>query len=575
MDAVTDPSVDQIVVMKSAQVGYTEVLNNVIGFHVDQDPCSIMLVQPSQDAAEDYSRDRLAPMIRDTPCLRSKFESDKARSSSNTLRHKKFPGGLLALALANSPASLSSKPIRVLLCDEVDKYKPSGRQHGDPIAQAKKRTQAFWNRKTLIGGTPTIKGSSRIEAAFGESDQRFFFVPCPYCDAFQRLTWPNVRWPDAEPESAVYVCQACGKEILDAQKRDMLARGEWRSTKPFNGIAGFHISELYSPFSTWPAMAVSFLREKKLPETFQDWINEALGETWEQKGDTVDPSALANRRESYTRASLPPGALMLTVGTDVQEDRLESTVWAFGADEEMWRVEHVVLPGDPGQPALWADHDELLRRRYPTDDGRVLGIEACCVDSGGHFTEQVYRYCAKRKRFRVWAIRGVGGPGRLIWPKRPGRGAKVRVNVWSIGVDTIKELIYGRLNKVLEPGPGYLHFDADCDDEWLAQLTSETVVLRQVQSRRVRVWKPKSSGVRQEALDATNYAYAAMIGRGGAELLRRRAATMPREQLQQPAPASEREPELEATAIETQVSARRAVHRPVRRNWITGFRGRR
>lgn len=572
MDAFTDPVVDEIVVMKSAQVGYTECLNNVIGYFVHQDPCSIMLVHPSQDAAEDYSRDRLAPMIRDTPALRERFEADKSRSSANTLRHKKFPGGLLALALANSPASLASKPIRILLCDEVDKYKASGRQHGDPFLQAKKRTTTFWNRKVARGGTPTIKGSSSIENAFDQSDQRFYFVPCPHCEKYQRLTWVNVRWPEGRPDLAVYVCQHCGKEIEEHQKREMLARGEWRSTKPFTGMAGFHISELYSPWSTWREMAIAFLRDKRLPETFQEWINQSLGEPWEVKGDSVDPSTLLTRRESYTAASLPPGVLMVTAGTDVQDDRLETTLWGWGADEEAWRIEHIVLRGDPGQPALWEEHDEILRRRFPTDDGRELVIEACCVDSGGHFTEQVYRYCAKRKRYRVWAIKGIGGPGRMVWPRRPGRGAKVSVDLWLIGVDTIKEVIYGRLRKVTVPGPGYLHFDADTDDTWFEQLTSETVVYRQQQSRKVRVWKPRSAGIRQEGLDCTNYAYAAMVGRGGAELLRRRAGSA---SAVAPAGMPAATPTAPVDQTVEQVKQRRAMHHPRPRNWITGFRGRR
>lgn len=576
MDAFTDPTVDEIVVMKSAQVGYTECLNNVIGFFVHQDPCSIMLVQPSQEAGEDYSRDRLMPMIRDTPVLREKFEADKSRSSANTLRHKKFPGGLLAIALANSPSSLASKPIRVLLCDEVDKYKASGRQHGDPFLQAKKRTTTFWNRKVARGGTPTIKGSSSIENAFEQSDQRFYFVPCPQCGKYQRLVWANVRWPEGRPELAVYVCQHCGVEIHEQQKRAMLAAGEWRSTKPFTGVAGFHISELYSPWSTWPQMAIAFLRDKRLPETFQEWINQSLGEPWEVKGDTVDATSLLARRESYTATSLPPGVLMVTAGTDVQDDRLETTIWGWGADEEAWRVAHVVLRGDPGQQQLWEEHDEILRRRFQTDDGRELVIESCCVDSGGHFTEQVYRYCAKRKRFRVWAIRGVGGPGRMVWPRRPGRGAKVSVDVWSIGVDTIKEVIYGRLRKISAPAavgapcPGYLHFDADTEDTWFEQLTSETVVYRQHQSRRIRVWKPKNTGIRQEALDCTNYAYAAMVGRGGAELLRRRSRIVHPGDVQQQEMIPAAVPKSETSAPDFR-RPQRKIARP-RGGWVHSWR---
>jgi len=523
MDAIRDHSVSEIVVMKAAQVGWTEILNNCIGYHIHQEPAPILLLQPTLEMAEAWSKDRLAPMIRDTPVLTDRIADPRSRDSGNTLLHKRFLGGHLTVIGANSPAGLASRPIRVLLCDEVDRFPTSAGTEGDPIDLAKRRTATFRNRKILMGSTPTVKGSSRIEAAFDQSDQRYYFVPCPSCEQFQRLVWAQVRWPDQHPELAVYVCQHCGTEIEEAGKLQMMLRGEWRATKQSLGIAGFHLSALYSLWTTWREMAQDFLRAKRFPETLQTWINTALGETWEDKGETLEAGALLSRRESYTSGSLPPGVVLVTMGTDVQDDRLESTIYGWGADEECWRLEHVVLRGDPGQPQVWAEHDDLLRRRFETDDGRKLVVEACCVDSGGHFTEQVYRYCAQRKRFRVWAIKGAGGPGRLVWPKRPGKGTKVRVDVWLIGVDTIKEILYGRLRKIVSPGPGYLHFDADTDEVWFEQLTSETVVYRQVQGRRVRLWRPRSTGIRQEALDCTVYAYAALVGRGGAELLRKRA----------------------------------------------------
>ena len=561
MDAIRDPSVTEVVVMKAAQVGWTEILNNCIGYHIHQEPAPILLLQPTLEMAEAWSKDRLAPMLRDTPVLRNRIADPRARDSGNTLLHKRFLGGHLTVIGANSPAGLASRPIRVLLCDEVDRFPTSAGTEGDPIDLAKRRTATFRNRKILMGSTPTIKGSSRIESAFEQSDQRFYMVPCPGCGAFQKLIWSQVRWPEGQPELAVYVCQHCGKEVDEAGKLEMLLRGEWRATKVSKGIAGFHLSGLYSLWTSWREMAQDFLRAKKFPETLQTWINTALGETWEDKGESLDASALASRRESYTADSLPKGAILLTAGTDTQDDRLETTIWAWGADEEAWRVAHVLLRGDPGQPQLWEEHDELLRRKFQTDDGRTLGIESCCVDSGGHFTEQVYRYCAKRKRFRVWAIKGVGGPGRLVWPRRPSRGAKVRVDVWPIGVDTVKEVVYGRLRKVTEPGPGFLHFDADTDETWFEQLTSETVVYRQVQGRRLRQWKPRGVGIRQEALDCTVYAYAAMIGRGGAELLHSRAKTPQVEAqiLQIPAP----EPDF-----------KKPLMRPPqkRTNWVTGWR---
>lgn len=521
MDAISDPSVKEVWVMKSAQVGWTELVNNCIGYHVDQDPAPMLLVQPTLEMAEAWSKDRLAPMIRDTPALQGKIADAKARDSGNTLLHKSFTGGRLTIAGANSPAGLASRPIRIVMFDEVDRFPVSAGTEGDPISLGVKRTRTFWNRKVLAGSTPTVKGSSRIEVGFEQSDQRYYFVPCPHCDEFQRLVWSQVRWPEGRPHEAVYVCQHCGVELTDADKPQMLARGEWRSSKPFDGVAGFHVSELYSPWSSWPEMATSFLKAKRLPETLQTWINTSLGETWEDAGEKLEAQGLLGRRESYTTNSLPPGVLLVTLGTDVQDDRLESTLWGWGVDEEAWRIEHVVLRGDPGGQALWKEHDELLRRRFRTDDGRELLIEACAIDSGGHYTEQVYRYCAARKRFRVWAIKGVGGPGKLAWPKKASK-AKVG-QVWLIGVDTAKDVLYQRLKRISAPGPGYVHFDATTDEEWLEQLTSETVVYRVTNGRRVRLWRPRQTGIRQEALDCTVYAWCALQGRGGAQILQKRA----------------------------------------------------
>jgi phage terminase large subunit GpA-like protein len=523
MDAVSDPAVREVVVMKSAQVGWTEILLNVIGYHVHQDASPILLVQPTLEMAEAFSKDRLAPMVRDTPALRDKIADARARDSGNTLLHKTFPGGHITLAGANSPAGLASRPIRLALFDEVDRFPSSAGAEGDPISLGRKRTTTFWNRKTLMGSTPTVKGSSRIESAFESGDQRFYFVPCPHCDEMQRLVWANVRWDEGQPETAHYVCQHCGSLLTDADKQTMLRQGEWRASRPANGIASFHLSELYSPWVTWPEMARSFLEAKRLPETLQTFINVSLGECWEERGESLEPVGLLARRENYTAQALPPGVLMICAGTDVQDSRTETSVWGFGLDGEMFRVEHIVLKGDPGSQALWNEHDELLKRRYRTDDGRELVIEACAIDSGGHFTEQVYAYAAKRKRFRVWAIKGAAGQGRLVWPKKASRG-KAGGQVYIVGVDTVKDLLYGRLKRVIAPGPGYVHFDETLDEAGAEQLTSETMVYRVSQGRRVRVWKPRSSGIRNEQLDCWVYAYAAMVGRGGAQVVDRRQA---------------------------------------------------
>lgn len=555
MDAITDETVKEVWIQKAAQIGWTEILNNVIGYHVHQDPAPMLLVQPTLEMAESWSKDRFAPMVRDTPALTERIADPKSRDSGNTLLHKKFTGGHLTVAGANSPSGLASRPIRIVLFDEVDRYPASAGTEGDPISLGRKRTATFWSRKVLAGSTPTIKGSSRIEAGFESGDQRFYFVPCPHCQEFQRLVWSQVKWPDGQPELAEYVCVACGAVLGDADKAEMLRAGEWRSTKPFAGIASFHISELYSPWSTWSEMAVAFLQAKRFPETLQTWINTALGETYEERGEQVEAVGLAGRRENYTAQSIPQQTLLLTAGVDVQDDRLEITVVGYGRDEEMWVVEHGVLRGDPGSDSLWNDLDGYLSRKRETEDGRNLLIEATAIDSGGHFTQQVYAYCAKRKSRRIWAIKGAGGFGRLIWPKSAGRAGRTSAQVFIVGVDTAKDVLYGRLKRIHQPGAGYIHFPVSVDEVYFDQLTAETLIYRMVQGRRVRSYKPRSSGSRTEALDCLVYAYAAFIGRNGPMVLpNRKVETVEKQEVQ----------------IQPQKPLRRPA--PPRGGWMNGWR---
>jgi len=522
MDACSDPAVREVVFMKSAQVGWTEILNNVIGYHIDQDASPILLMQPTLDMAEAWSKDRLAPMIRDTPALSGKIADPKSRDSGNTLLHKQFSGGHLTVVGANAPSGLASRPIRILLCDEVDRFPASAGTEGDPIDLARKRTTTFWNRKVLMGSTPTVKGASRIEAAFEQSDMGYYFVPCPHCEEFQRLLWSQLKWDDGKPETARYVCASCGTLLDDNEKTIMVRRGEWRATKDFDGIRGFHMSELYSPWVSWPDLATAFLRAKKLPETLKTWINTALGETWEEDGSTVDPESLLSRREPYGPDQVPQGVLAITMGGDVQADRVEMQLLGWGADEECWILEQHVIRGDPDKPEIWKDVDNYLKSSYETEDGRTLPIEAAAIDSGGLSTQSVYQYVVARKRWRIWAVKGMAGAGRLAWPKAASK-TKSRAMVFILGVDTIKSLLYGRIAKVAEPGPGYLHLPATANDEFCRQLTSERALKKYVRGRPSIVWEPRSSGIKQEAQDCWVYGYAAMLGRGGPSFLARLA----------------------------------------------------
>ena len=304
MDVFNEPNIQRIVVMSSSQVGKTEIILNTIAYYVDQDPSPIMIVQPTLAMSQAFSKDRLSAMIRDTEKIRECFKEARTRDSGNTVLHKKFPSGHLTIVGSNSASGLASRPIRVLLLDEVDRYDASAGTEGDPTELAIARTKTFFNRKIYMCSTPTVKGLSRIEAAL-ESDQRYYYVPCPECDHKQKLVWKNVIWEEDKPETARYACENCGSLIDESKKQWMLKHGEWIASAPTHNTAGFHISELYSVWSTWGEMATAFLEAKKQPETLKTFINTALGETWEEQGDSLEHETLLQRRLNYDYTNLP------------------------------------------------------------------------------------------------------------------------------------------------------------------------------------------------------------------------------------------------------------------------------
>jgi len=252
LDAISDPDTHTVVVMCSAQVGKTEMLLNAVGYFIHQDPSPILLIQPNQEPmAETFSKDRLAPMLRDTPCLQGLVSEPKSRDSANTILHKQFPGGHITIAGANSEASLASRPIRIVLCDEVDKYPAAVGKSGDPVSMAKMRSTTFWNRKLALTSTPSLKGYSRIDDAYTESDMRRYFVPCHKCGLFQVLDWARVKWDDGKPETARYECE-CGSTWNDGQRWKAVRHGKWEAEKPFTGVAGFHFRVFIPRGSGWP-----------------------------------------------------------------------------------------------------------------------------------------------------------------------------------------------------------------------------------------------------------------------------------------------------------------------------------
>lgn len=504
MDAISDDNIEEVTIMSCAQVGKTEMILNLIGYHVAQDPAPMLVVQPTLEMAQTFSKDRLAPMVRDCPTLADKIKDPRARDSGNSILKKQFAGGHITMCGANSPSSLASRPVRLVLCDEVDRFPNSAGTEGDPIDLAKRRATTFTNRKIVMVSTPTVKDASRIEAAFEETDKREYHVPCKDCGEEQVLRWSNVKWDKDKPETAAYICEHCGSVWDDAARFRAIRRGRWVATNPSVGKAGFRLSGLCSPWTPIESAVREFLEAKKLPETLRVWVNTYLGETFAESGERVQEHDIAERREDWGE-KVPNGVVMVTAGIDVQDDRLEVEVLGIGRDEETWSLDYKVLYGDPAAPQLWSDLDALMATTYEREDGFELIIQSGAIDTGGHFTQAVYKYCKPRYGRRIFAIKGVGGEGKPLIG-RPSTNNNMKCKLFPIGVDTAKEIVYSRL-RIQDKGAGYCHFPIDRDDEYFRMLTAEEIVTRFHKGFRKREWR--KTRARNEALDCRVYAIAA------------------------------------------------------------------
>jgi phage terminase large subunit GpA-like protein len=542
LEACSDPLIEEVVWVSAVQLGKTEVELNVIGYYVDQDPAPIMVVVPSVDPdAKTWSTDRIAPMLRDTPRLQDKVSDSRARDSGNRILHKTFPGGHITLVGSNSPSGLASRPIRILLFDEIDRFAPSAGLEGDPVSLAEKRTSTFWNRKIIKVSSPTITGISRIERDWKRSDQRYFEVPCPSCGHFQRLVFKGpdgqhrLVWETDRPETARYACVACGVLIEEPEKLRMLIGGRWVATNPGARVAGFHLSALYSPWTRWETIAREFLEAKDDSSLLRPFVNTRLGEWWDEPGEQVSVKGLAARREAY--AAVPAAVGVVTAGVDVQANRLELAIYGWGAGEESWAIAHHRIYGDPELDDVWQRLETLLTKPYPREGGGEFRVRACGIDSGA-LTHAVYGYVKVRQGRGVFALKGISQRGRALIGK-PAKANRHGVRLWPVGTDTAKDVLFARL-RLQAPGPGYVHFpqaqDDGLDDEYLAQFGAEKVIARYLRGVRIREYHKLRE--RNEAIDLYVYAFAALysLGRGVVDHLRELAAK------QAPAPPSVQTP---------------------------------
>ena len=535
MDAFNDPRVSEITVVAMSQVGKSELELNIIGYIIDQDPASMLYVQPNLDDAKKFSRLRIAPMFRDSPRLRTKVSEVRSRDAGNTVLQKTFPGGMLTIVGSQSPSALASTPARYVLGDEIDRWALSAGTEGDPWSLAAARTTTFYNAKKVAVSTPTNKGSSRIEKLYNDGTQERWCSQCPDCGAWHDILFDDIKFEFDTVKvgkaktyivnSVGWCCPSCGCLHSEKEMREQPAK--WIAANPDalrHGRRSFWVNAFSSPWRSWDTIVRMFLEARKDPEKLKVFYNTILGQLWEDRGDLEDEDTMLARREDYgiredgTPVELPDGVLVLTCGVDTQDDRLEYEVVGHGHYGETWGIKKGIIMGDPAYDEPWQRLDDLIGHVYRFANNRGLTISMTFVDSGGHKTQHVYKQCRARLHKRVFAIKGVGGDG-IPYTKPPSK-VKIIVNgkavgetwLYSIGVDAGKAEIMGSL-KVQEPGPKYCHFprgeDRGYDITFFNGLLSEKLVMKTERGRTRWAWVKLPGHERNEALDCRDYALAA------------------------------------------------------------------
>lgn len=533
MKAFTDPKIHKIVMASASQIGKSELELNIIGYIIAQDPGSILYVHPTVEDARKFSRLRVAPMIRESRVLRDRVSDIKSRDSGNTILQKSFPGGMLTITGSNSPSALASTPARYIIGDERDRWATSAGAEGDPWGLAQARQATFYNAKAIEVSTPTIKGSSNIETSYYLGTQERWCHKCPECGEYHEIVFDNIKFTPIFSkvngkknwklkDGVTWCCPGCGCIIPESVMRKQPAK--WIAENPEayeKGIRSFWLNAFSSPWTPWSKIALEFLDAKDDPERLKVVFNTLLGQLWDDRGDLEDEDTMLARREDYglnadgTPVELPNGVLVLTCGVDTQDNRLEYEVVGHGHYGETWGIVKGFIMGRPDTKEVWERLDDVIDRVYKFRTGRGLKISITCVDSGGHFTQEVYEACRARVYKRVFAVKGKGGDG-IPFVSPPTRVAirdnkKITCWLYILGVDAGKASIMGNL-KVKEAGPKFCHFnrnpDAGFDLNYFNGLLSEKLVLTHTSRGDKWSWEKLPGHNRNEALDCRNYAMA-------------------------------------------------------------------
>jgi phage terminase large subunit GpA-like protein len=518
----------RVVLMFGSQLGKTEVVLNWLGAIIHLWPAPTLLVQPTLDMAKRLNRQRLDPLLKETPVLSELIAPARSRDSGNTMFLKEFRGGLFVLTGANSGSGLQSMPAAYLAADEVSSYPLEADDKGDPLENAEARTSTFPMGKVLITSTPGTRGMCRITAEFEtRSDRRQLAMLMPCCGSLEVLRWrEHMRWD--RPDGEVWCqCPACGERVGQRHKTSMLAGAVWGATAPGDGMtAGFHLPGWYAPagWKSWEEIRDEFLRAKSDPLLLKGWVNKRAAEAWEDEAvAAINADGLMGRAaaDPYPTGQCPDGVLVLLMAVDVQDTWLEVSVWGIGRGEEMWLVWHQKVEGSPADGEVWEQADSIRRTEWPRAGGGVMTVRHCGVDTGGHFTQEAYEFCRQRVREGVVALKGSStkaapalSKGSKVDVNWRGRVIKGGVVLYMVGGDTLKRTIYARLRKE-GTGPGAVHFGQNATEDYLQGLTCERLVPKTVKGFQVLSWQ-KPAGARNEPLDLVVYCLAVL------ELVKRR-----------------------------------------------------
>ena len=523
MDAFTDPMIQRLVLVSSSQVGKSEIILNFLGYIIDQDPGSTLYIQPTVDDCKKFSRQRVTPMLRDCKKVKAKVHEAKSRDAKNTVLQKTFPGGVFTMVGTNSPSGLASTPVRYVLADERDRFAASAGTEGDPFELALARQTTYYNRKTVEVSTPTIKDQSPIAASYDLGTRERWCHQCPHCGEYEQIRFDNIKFKPLQEikngkkewnvENIEYCCPHCG--ALTDEKTMRRQPTKWIAQNPdayARGIRSFWINGFSSPWQSWEKIILKFLYAKEDPQKLQVVFNTCFGELWEDRGSLATEDEMLKRREEYA-AEVPDGVLVLTCGVDTQDNRLEYEVVGWGRYGESWGIYKGYIFGRPDDPEVWARLDEVLERTYKFKDGTGIVISVCCIDSGVHFTQEVYTETRKRFSRGVVAIKGKGEQGRpfISPPNKVAINKNKKITCWlfTLGVNAGKASIMQAL-KTETPGARYCHFplgeDRGYNIEFFNGLLSEREVIRGNSIK----WEKLPGHRRNEALDCRNYALAAL-----------------------------------------------------------------